>query len=241
MKKIFFGAFMLFCAGFLAVAQDIPVYDGKGADVAILVDIKANKGVKDNIVLVNLANPNAIIFDVYVYGKKSWENFGSGKLKYLNDREKMEATSTKDFGKYQYAAIVPLDGKKYSYVTRVENGDLYFYVLPENPSYSAFESNATEIDVSSIQKKLKDNIRLVSNTLKTDNAGFFIFADNGNGFQLVGAAYLKEKGDSCFVRGFDLDLKAKKYTRYAVSASDGKKYNFNTKAKDSDLYIFVED
>ena len=241
MKKIFFGAFILFCAEFLVVAQDIPVYEGKGADVAILVDIKANKGVKDNIVLVNLANPDGMIFDVYVYGKKGWENFGSGKLKYLHDREKMEATSTKDFGKYQYAAIVPLDGKKYSYKTCVESSDLYFYVLPENPSYSAFEASATVIDVSLFQKKLKDNIRLVSNTWKIENTGFFIFADNGNGFQLIGAAYLKEKGDSCFVRGFDLDLKAKKYIRYAVVAGDGKKYNCSSKSQDSDLYIYVED
>ncbi len=156
MKKFLFGAFVLICAEFLAVAQDIPVYDGKGADVAILVDIKANKGAKDNLILINIANPNGLDFDVYVYGKKGWENFGSGNLKYLHDREKMEATSTKDFGKYKYAAIVPLDGKKYSYETRVENSDLYFYVLPEDSSYSAFEGNAIEIDVSSIRKKLKE-------------------------------------------------------------------------------------
>ena len=75
MKKIFFGAFILFCAGFISVAQDIPVYEGKGADVAILVDIKVNKGVKDNIVLVNLANPDGMIFDVYVYEKAYEESF----------------------------------------------------------------------------------------------------------------------------------------------------------------------
>lgn len=196
--------------------------------------------------------------------KKGWENFGSGKLKYLHDREKMEATSTKDFGKYQYAAIVPLDGKKYSYKTCVESSDLYFYVLPENPSYSAFEASATVIDVSSFQKKLKDNIRLVSNSAGISDTGFFIFADNGNGFKLIAAAHLKgalellleyinypnieisqiakyTKGDECFAEGFDLNLKAKKYFRYAVSASDGKKYNYVAQARNSDLYIYVED
>lgn len=241
MKKFFFGAFMLICAGFFAVAQDVPVYDGEGADVAMLVDIKANKGVKDNIVLVNLANPNGANFDVYIYEGNGWQKFGNGKLKYLHDRTTMEANATKDFGKYKYAAVVPLDGKKYSFETRVENSDLYFYVLPENSSYSAFESNTTEIDVSSFQKKLKDNIRLVSNSQKIENTGFFIFADNGNGFQLIGAAYLKNDGDTCFVQGFNLDIKKQKYSRYAVSASDGKKYNCSAKEQNSDLYIFVED
>lgn len=241
MKKIFFGAFMLFCAGFLAVAQDVPVYDGKNADVAMLVDIKANKGVKDNLILVNIANPDGVDFDVYVYGKKGWQDFGNGKLKYLHDRTIVDATSSKDFGKYKYAAIVPLDGKKYGYVTRVENSDLYFYVLPEDSSYSAFENNAIEIDVSSFRRKLKDNIRLVSNSEKNENTGFFIFADNGNGFQLVGAAYLKKKGDACFAEGFDLDLKAKKYTKYALVASDGEKYNYTARAVNNDLYIRIED
>ena len=74
MKKFFFGALTLLCVGFLAVAQDVPVYDGEGADVAMLVDIKAHKGVKDNIVLVNLANPNGADFDVYVHGKKVGKN-----------------------------------------------------------------------------------------------------------------------------------------------------------------------
>lgn len=264
MKKIFFGAFILFCAGFISVAQDIPVYDGAGADVAILVDIKANKGVKDNIVLVNLANPDGMIFNIYVYEGNVWRNFGSGALKYLHDKNNISSRLEKDFGEYKYAAIVPLDGKKYSYETRVKNDDLYFYVLPENPSYSAFANNATEIDVSSFQKKLKDNIRLVSNSAGISDTGFFIFADNGNGFKLIAAAHLKgalelsleyinypnieisqiakyTKGDECFAEGFDLNLKAKKYFRYAVSASDGKKYNYVAQARNSDLYIYVED
>lgn len=241
MKKFFFGALTLLCVGFFAVAQDVPVYDGEGADVAILVDIKAHKGVKDNLVLVNLANPNGADFDVYVHGKKGWQKFGNGMLKYLHDKTTMEATSTKDFGKYEYAAIVPLDGKKYGYETRVENSDLYFYVLPEDSSYSAFETNATEIDVSSFQKKLKDNIRLIANSRKIANTGFFIFADNGNGFKLIAAAYLKNKGDTCFAAGFDLNLKKQKYFRYAVCASDGEKYDCTAQAKNSDLYIFIED
>lgn len=241
MKKKFLSALTFFCIGIFAFAQEFPIYDGKGADVAMLVDIKANKGVKDNIVLVNLANPDGMIFNVYVYEGKVWRNFGSGALKYLHDKNNISSRLEKDFGEYQYAAIVPLDGKKYSYETRVKNDDLYFYVLPENPSYSAFANNVVEIDVSAFQKKLKDNIRLVLNSEKNENMGFFIFADNGNGFQLVGAAYLKKKGDACFAEGFDLDLKAKKYFRYAVSASDGKKYNYVAQARNSDLYIYVED
>ena len=162
-------------------------------------------------------------------------------LKYLHDKTTMEASSTKDFGKYGCAAIVPLDGKKYSYETRVENSDLYFYILPENFSYSAFESTATEIDVSSFQKKLKDNIRLIANSRKIANTGFFIFADNGNGYKLIAAAYLKKEGDTCFAAGFDLDIKKQKYSRYAVCASDGEKYNCTAQAKNSDLYISIED
>ncbi|MBD5438608.1 MAG: hypothetical protein HDR37_08610 [Treponema sp.] len=264
MKKFFLGTLTFFCFGIFAFAQGIPNYDGKGADVAMLVDIKANKGVKDNIVLVNLANPDGMIFNIYVYEGNVWRNFGSGALKYLHDKNNISSRLEKDFGEYKYAAIVPLDGKKYSYETRVKNDDLYFYVLPENPSYSAFANNATEIDVSSFQKKLKDNIRLVSNSAGISDTGFFIFADNGNGFKLIAAAHLKgalelsleyinysnieisqiakyTKGDECFAEGFDLNLKAKKYFRYAVSASDGKKYNYVAQARNSDLYIYVED
>lgn len=241
MKNFFLSALTFFCVGIFSFAQDIPSYNGKNADVAMLVDIKANKGVKDNIVLVNLANPNGGTFDVYVYEGNDWQKFGNGAVKYLHDRTTMEADATKDFGKYKYAAIVPLGGKKYSFETRVENSDLYFYVLPENPSYSAFESNATEIDVSSFQKKLKDNIRLVSNSETIANTGFFIFADNGNGFKLIAAAYLKNEGDTCFAEGFDLNIKKQKYFRYAVSAIDGKKYNCFAQAKNDDLYISIED
>lgn len=264
MKKKFLSALTFFCIGIFAFAQEFPIYDGKGADVAMLVDIKVNKGVKDNIVLVNLANPDGMIFNVYVYEGKVWRNFGSGALKYLHDKNNISSRLEKDFGEYQYAAIVPLDGKKYSYETRVKNDDLYFYVLPENPSYSAFANNVVEIDVSAFQKKLKDNIRLVSNSAGITDTGFFIFADNGNGFKLIAAAHLKgalelsleyinypnieisqiakyTKGDACFAEGFDLDLKAKKYFRYAVSASDGKKYNYVAQARNSDLYIYVED
>lgn len=240
MKRFFLSALTFFCIGIFAFAQDIPVYDGKGADVAMLVDIKAHKGVEDNIVLVNLANPDGMIFNVYVYEGKVWRNFGNGALKYLHDRSNVSSRLEKDFGEYKYAAIVPLDGKKYSYETRVKNDDLYFYVLPENPSYSAFAKNAVEIDVSAFQKKLKDNIRLVSNSARIGGTGFFIFADNGNGFKLIAAAHLNE-GDECFAEGFDLDLKKQKYSRYAVSASDGEKYNYVARARNSDLYIYVED
>ena len=241
MKKFFFGALTLLCVGFFAVAQDVPVYDGEGTDVAMLVDIKAHKGVKDNIVLVNLANPNGAEFYIYIYESGGWQKFGNATLKYLHDKTTMEATSTKDFGKYEYAAIIPLDGKKYGYETRVENHDLHFCVLPEDSSYSAFETNATEIDVSSFQKKLKDNIRLVANSRKIENTGFFIFADNGSGYKLIAAAYLKKEGDTCFAEGFDLNLKKQKYFRYAVCASDGEKYNCFAQAKNSDLYISIED
>ena len=52
MKNFFFGALLLLCAGFLAVAQDVPVYDGEGAD-----------------------------FDVYVYGKKRLAKIRKGHAK----------------------------------------------------------------------------------------------------------------------------------------------------------------
>ena len=238
MKKILLGVLTFFYAGIFAFAQGIPVYDGKNADVAMLVVIKANKGVEDNIVLVNLANPDGVIFNVYVYEGKVWRNFGGGALKYLHDKDKVSSRLEKDFGEYSYAAIVPLDGKKYSYETRVKNDDLYFYLLPQNPSYSAFVNNAAEIDVTSFQKKLKDNIRLVSNSANIVDTGFYIFADDGNGFKLIAAARLNEN-DSCFAEGFDLNIK--KYSRYAVAASDDKKYNYVAQAKNSDLYIYVED
>lgn len=241
MKKFLFASLLFLCAGFLAVAQDIPVYDGEGADVAMLVDIKAHKGVKDNLVLINLANPNGAEFYIYIYESGGWHKFGYVSLKYLHDREKLEWRTIGDFGKYNYAAIVPLDGKKYSYETRVENHDLHFCVLPEDFSYSAFESTATEIDVSSFQKKLKDNVRLIANSRKIANTGFFIFADNGSGYKLIAAAYLKKEGDTCFAEGFDLNLKKRKYFRYAVCASDGEKYNCFAQAKNSDLYISIED
>lgn len=240
MKKNFLSTLTFFCIGIFSVAQEFPIYDGKNADVAMLVDIKSHKGVEDNIVLVNLANPDGMIFNVYVYEEKVWRNFGSGALKYLHDKNNISSRLEKDFGEYKYAAIVPLDGKKYSYETRVKNDDLYFYVLPENPSYSAFANNAVEIDVSSFQKKLKDNIRLVSNSARIGDTGFFIFADNGSGFKLIAAAHLNAR-DECFAEGFDLDLKRKKYFRYAVSASDGKKYNYVAQTRNSDLYIYVED
>lgn len=240
MKKKAWIALAFFCVGIFAVAQEIPVYDGKNADVALLVDIKAHKGVKDNLVLVNMANPDRMIFNVYVYEKNAWRNFGNGALKYLHDKDKVSSQLEKDFGEYAYAAIVPLDEKKYSYEIRAKNSDLYLFVLPENPSYSAFADNAVEIDVSSFQKKLKDNIRLVSNSAEIVDTGFFIFADNGSGFKLVAVAYLNGI-DACFAEGFDLDLKNKKYFRYAVSASDGKKYKYIAQAKNSDLYMYVED
>ena len=262
MKKILLSVLTFFYASIFAFAQSIPVYDGKNADVAMLVDIKANKGVEDNIVLVNLANPDGVIFNVYVYEGKVWRNFGGGALKYLHDKDKVSSRLEKDFGEYNYAVIVPLDGKKYSYETRVKNDDLYFYLLPQNPSYSAFVNNAAEIDVTSFQKKLKDNIRLVSNSANIVDTGFYIFADDGNGFKLIAAAhldnrresyrayyrlnsellpgeYLTVKDDACFAEGFDLNIK--KYSRYAVAASNGKKYNYVAQAKNSDLYIYVED
>ena len=241
MKKILLGVLFIFCVSLFAFAQGIPAYEGEGADVAILVDIKANKGVKDNIVLVNIANPDGIKFEIYVYDKNNWKNFAGDSLKYLHDSSNVSANRGKDFGKYKYAAIVPQDGKKYNYELRVENSDLYFYVLPEDTSYSAFSSNAIEIDASKLKKKVKDNIRLVSNSKKIANTGFFIFADNGNGFQLVGAAYLKNKGDTCFAEGFNLDLKKEKYSRYALCPTDGEKYNFEARAVNSDLYIRIND
>lgn len=81
MKKIFLSALTFFCIGIFSVAQEFPIYDGKNADVAIIVDIKVNKGVKDNIVLVNLANPDGMIFDVYVYGKKRLGKFWKRQIK----------------------------------------------------------------------------------------------------------------------------------------------------------------
>lgn len=242
MKKFLLGVFALISFGFFAAAQDIPTFTGDGAERAMLIDIKAAGKVKDNIVVVNMATNEAIGFDVYVYDeKKGWISYGFGNLKNLNDTCKLEASNTKAFGKYRYAAVVMNDNVRHSFKTSVAHSDLYCYVLPENISYDSFGKGAVEIDVSIIQKKLKDNIRFVSKAKKASNTGFFIFADNGDGFKLIGTSFLKTYADTCFAEKCDGNTPPSKYSKYAIKASDGKKYEYTPKAESSDLYIYVLD
>ena len=243
MKKNLCALCALFCLALGVVAQDAPAFTGENAEFAMIVDLNPlKKKVKDNVVLVNQATTASLSFVIYVFDKKheEWLQFGSGRLNGFNDTDKVGATLTGDVKKYPYVAVVPTEGVKYSFKTGAHSHDLYFFVQPENNSFEAFKESAVECDVSHIHRFTKDNIRFVSNSAKIQNTGFYVFADSGEGYSLVGSAYLKGLGDTCFVHRAD-DIALTQYNSIAIVSTDGGHYEFSVNAESNDLYVYVED
>lgn len=259
MKKNFLKAIIFAGICFCAVAQNnVPKFTGelatieKGGAPIFVLDLKEYKGAKDTFIFVNHAENTNTSYNAYSYNKKEgWALFGAGLTKNLSDTSRTFTfpNNDKDLKDYDYLAVFvstlkdgsQVEFKQFSYKTKVAHNDLYFYLLPQDISYKAFEKNATVIDVASLKKKIKDNIRFVSDSKKSARMGFYLFGDNGKEFEFVGTAYLIGYTDTCFVESCAQDFPANKYSRYAIIPADGKTYNYKTQAKSNDLYIYVGD
>lgn len=248
MKKFLLGALILACFGF-AFAADMPAFTGEDADKAILLTVNDFKGARDKLVLQNQATNDALVYRFYFWHpmKKTWVEEKPMELEHFSHSSMFGrfgvpglATVGVPIKNYKWLALVPVAEKEYNYNKFVYNGDLYVSVLPKDSSFNALGKDATEIDTSAIKAKTKDCVKFVSKTDKASGSGFYIFGDSGNGYELVGSAYLKQlKDEDRIAPAISYDLRS--YSKVAIVSTDGKSHKYSVAAKSNDLYVFVED
>ncbi len=132
MKRILAAAIITICAaitGTFAAFAEAPAFDK--SPLAFVVEKDAAPGKKparDNVRFVNESITEKIVFNVYAFNEKNsaWEAFGVGNLERIHDTDIVD--SPVKIKNFKYFAVVPTDGKKYSYKATREHHDLYIYV-----------------------------------------------------------------------------------------------------------------
>lgn len=101
--------------------------------------------------------------------------------------------------------------------------------------------NTYVIDTASVSGSMKDRIRLINKSTKTD-IEFTIYAhdQSDNTWFSFGTGALKWVNDTAFIKS-KFNGKLKNYRYYAIEALDGNNYRYEIKKTRNDLYISILD
>lgn len=105
---------------------------------------------------------------------------------------------------------------------------------------SFHKENACIVEKSSIEGKLKDNIRIINQTSDSDlKITVYMLDPKNNQWVCYGTGFVKDAGDTDFIESLT-KLKISKAAKFAVYAENGKTYDYAFVERHHDLYIFVK-
>lgn len=246
MKKVVVLWVLVLLISFSAFAVDEymnmenpPSLDIEGA---YIIDVKPlREKIRDNIAFYNLIGDERNIFDIYYvdYNTGKWiKNAKTGKIEEYEESETVSLNSGVSIKKVPFIAIIPQLFRNYNYKIYPKRNDIYIEVNCEVPK----KDNAVIIDISSLPKKPKDNIKIFNKTSFT-NYKFAIYGYNNlihewlpiNKFQ---KKEMVKTPDSCSIN-FDFDEYKIKYI--AVGVNNGIITKYSTEVKHKDLYLYIDD
>lgn len=257
---------ILFAAGLLSAlafaADEAPVYDGPGAENATVLQLNKETTIgqkyekfEDYLWVQNYSEHENIALSIYLYDakkSKSWKKLGDAKVNGFFKIENIENEFEHKLDKYEYFAIVPTDGNKYSYLGRRKFQNLYIvknhilvicvFSVPEEETPESVRNAAYVFEPKNISGKYRDVVKFF-NKSQDANMNFFLYGFNNKDdkhWTRLGMSDLKENGDLDMMETELTCDYISSFNYLAIISDNGKTYEYDVKKKNNDLQIEVK-
>ena len=245
MKKTLFAFAALLALSFCAAAEDAPAFDGENAYV---IDAAGIAGAfKDNVLVVDKAQEEAVSVTVFAYKDGAWQEIGAKAFTRFDEELKIKAKKPARLSDSRYFAVQAADGFSAAYKVEKRRNDLCIEVRSagsdlQKPACPAFAQNpkAFVFDAAALDDDADENLKITGYLSAGGEVTFRVYAYDAKkrAWIVWGTADIGHNGDTEKVKGGkhdDLD----DYRYFAVEALNGQDYKYMPLVKDNDLFVNV--